>query len=71
MTKNEYNALRRQYRYTCKDLFNAYKQRADTEFCLSDKAIILYNAYLLALREFARLTGCTDKQAADALNIEY
>lgn len=69
MTKTEYKFLRRQYRRICKELFNAYEKRAANEFCLSDEAVILYNAYQLELHDFAKLVGCSIPCAADILNL--
>ena len=69
MTKKEFNALRNKYRRICKELFNAYEKRVANEFCLSDEAVILYNAYQLELRDFAKLVGCSIPCAADMLNL--
>ncbi len=69
MTKKEFNALRSQYRRTCKRHFVAAEKRSANEFILSDETVNLYETYWLELHDFAERVGCSIPLASAMLNL--
>ena len=69
MTREEYEATRREYRITVRAAWLEYRFYSEREFVASEKALALYEEYITRLRRAARSLNCSLKQATEILNI--
>ena len=69
MTKQEFRAIRSEYRRVCGNLYRELIPRLKDEFCMEEDTMELYEQASEALRRFASVVGCNIFRAAEILNI--